>query len=447
MKLFSSVSLVFLLGGSVASGDDWSQWLGNNRDGVWREPGILDKFPEGGPKVAWKAEIGSGYSGPAVANGRVFVSDRVLASKEDSPENPFKRGQIPGKERVHCFDAKTGDKIWSKEYDCAYTVSYSAGPRATPTVHNGLVYVLGAEGNLHCFNAENGEIIWRKDFKKDFGAKTPVWGFAAAPLVENDQLICLAGGDGAVAVALDLKSGEEKWRSLSAKEPGYCPPTMIEHADHRQLIIWHPEAVNALDPTTGNLLWSIPWKLRSGLSIPTPMQLGDKLFFTCFYNGSLMLELQDNGSTPKTLWQTERESERRTEHLNSIMPTPYLVGDHLYGVCSYGEFRCLEIGTGKRVWESMRATTGEGEKERWANVFLTPHEPSKRWFLFNESGDLIIAKLSVEGYQELDRANIIAPNGVDMRRRKIVWSHPAYSNKHCFVRNDSEIRCISLIAE
>lgn len=425
--------------------DDWSQWLGNSRDGVWNETGIIKKFPESGAKVLWKHSIGSGYAGPSVANGRVFVADRVLADSSTSPENPFERGQIPGKERLHCFNSLTGEKVWEHSYDCAYTVSYAAGPRATPIVVDGLVYMLGAEGNLHCLKAENGEVVWQKDFKKDYSAKTPVWGFSASPLVDGDLLICLVGGEGSVAVAFDRHSGEERWKALTAKEPGYAPPTMINHAGHRQLLIWHPESVNALDPANGKLLWTVPWQLRSGLSVPTPQQQEDRLFFTCFYNGSLMLKLKEDGSTPDVVWQTEKVSERRTTHLNSIMSTPYLSGDHIFGVCSYGQFRCLEAATGNRVWESMALTTGEGKpQERWANVFLTPHAPTDRWFLFNESGDLVIAKLSPFGYEEIDRANIIEPNGVDMRRRKIVWSHPAYANRCVFVRNDSEIRCVSL---
>lgn len=424
--------------------DGWSQWLGDQRDGVWRESGILESFPEGGPKVLWKQSIGSGYAGPAVAGGAVFVADRVLADPATAPENPFERGEIPGQERLHCFDAATGEKKWTYVYDCPYTVSYAAGPRATPTVVDDLVYLLGAEGNLHCLKVSNGEVVWEKDFKKAYSTKTPVWGFSASPLVDNDLLICLVGGENSVAVAFDRHSGEEKWRALSAKEPGYAPPVIINHGGHRQLILWHPEAVNALDPATGKVLWSVPWELRSGLSIPTPQKQGDRLFFTCFYNGSLMLKLKDDGSIPETVWQTERASEQRTTHLNSIMSTPYFSGDHLYGVCSYGQFRCLESATGKRVWESMALTTGEGKEERWANVFLTSHAPSGHWFLFNESGDLVIADLSPDGYKEIDRANIIAPNGIDMRRRKIVWSHPAYANKCCFVRNDSEIRCVSL---
>jgi outer membrane protein assembly factor BamB len=428
----------------AAMADDWPQWLGEKRDGVWRETGIVEKFPESGPKLVWKLEIGSGYSGPAVADGRVFVSDRVLEKDSEARENPFERGRIAGQERIHCIDAASGEMLWTHTYDCPYTVSYAAGPRATPAIAGDLVYSLGAEGDLRCLRVEDGSVVWKRDFKQDYAIKTPMWGFAAAPLIDGDNVICLVGGEGAVAVAFDRRSGEEKWKALSAREPGYAPPTIIEHAGHRQLIVWHPESVNALNPETGAVLWTIPWKLRSGLSIPTPRQQGDRLFFTCFYNGSLMLKLSDDGSAPEVQWQTERESERRTTHLNSIMSTPYFSDGHIYGVCSYGEFRCLEMASGDRVWESMQLTTGAGEKERWANVFFTPHAPSGRWFLFTESGDLVIAKLSAAGLEELDRARIIEPNGIDMRRRKIVWSHPAYADRSCFVRNDNEIRRISL---
>jgi outer membrane protein assembly factor BamB len=443
MKIPYAIPVVLaLLFQCSASGDDWNQWLGNNRDGIWKESGILKKFPDGGPKVVWKTEIGSGYAGPAVANGNVFVMDRKVADSATLPKSAFERGEIPGKERVLCLNAADGEVRWEHGYDANYTVSYASGPRVTPTVDGDRVYSLGAEGLLVCLNTADGNPLWQCDLKSTYAKKTPVWGFAGHPLVVDDLLICLAGGDGSIAVAFDKRTGEEKWRALSAKEPGYSPPTLIEHGGRKQVILWHPEAVNSLDPVSGNVLWTIPWQLRSGLSIPTPQLDGDWLFLTCFYNGSLMLQLKPDQTTPEILWQTEKVSESNTTHLNSIMSTPYLKDDHIYGVCSYGEFRCLEAATGRRVWENMTPTTGQGKKERWANVFLTPH--GNRFFLFNESGHLIITELSPAGYKEIDRAPLIKPNGIDLKRRPIVWSHPAYAGRRIYLRNDTEIRCISL---
>lgn len=422
--------------------DDWPQWFGEGRDGIWRESGIVEKFPEGGPEILWRSPVGQGYAGPAVAGGRVYVMDRKMADAANAPGNPFQRGVIPGTERLVCLDAKSGALIWEKSEDVEYTVSYPSGPRTTPTVDGDLVYTLGAEGNLICRETAGGDEVWAVDFKKALGSKTPVWGFAASPLVDGDLLICLAGGEGTTAVAFDKKTGAERWRALTAKEPGYCPPRIIERGGKRLLIIWHPESVNALVPETGELIWSVPWKLRSGLSVPTPQPVGDdRIFFSCFYNGSMML--RTGSGEPEVLWRTARESEKRTEHLNGIINTAVIDGDHLYGACSYGEFRCLELETGARVWESAEPLQlVEKRPKRWGTAFVTPHE--ERFFMFTEAGDLVIADLSPEGYREISRANVIEPNGADMRQRPIVWSHPAYSGRCCFVRNDSEVVCVSL---
>src|SRR5437660_4596608 len=315
---------IFALCASPVRADDWPQWLGPQRDGIWRETGILKKFPDSGLKFRWRVPIGGGYSGPAVANGRVYVMDRQLIKGATNPANAFARGEIPGRERILCLNETDGKIIWEHAYDCAYTVSYPAGPRTTPSVHDGKVYTLGAEGNLVCLDAEKGTPLWWRDFKKDFGIKTPMWGFAGHPLVDGNKLICLVGGDGSVAVAFDKDSGKELWRALSAKEPGYAPPMIYVFAGKRQLIIWHPEAVNALDPETGNVIWTYPLapSVRSGMAIPSPRKSGDLLFLTSFYNGSLMLRI--GSDKPSVVWQSRKVSEMDTDGLHSVMSTPVL---------------------------------------------------------------------------------------------------------------------------
>ena len=149
------LALGFLpLGVSTLQAEDWPQWLGPQRDAVWRESGIIEKFPADGLKFRWRVPIGGGYTGPAVAKGRVFVMDRQLAKGATNPTSPWGRGEIPGSERVLCLNAADGRILWKHEYDCPYTVSYSAGPRATPNVHDGKVYSLGAEGNLVGLDAD-----------------------------------------------------------------------------------------------------------------------------------------------------------------------------------------------------------------------------------------------------------------------------------------------------
>jgi len=435
-----NLTFAFLIAiSSSLRADDWPQWLGPQRDGVWREDGILEKFPRGGPKVRWRVNIGGGYTGPAVANGRVYVMDRKLAQGAANPANAFSRGSIAGVERILCLDENDGKILWQHEYDCPYTVSYAAGPRATPLVAGGKVYTLGAEGHLHCLNTENGKVIWSRDFKKDYGIPTPLWGFAGHPLLDGNKLICLVGGDGSTAVTFDKETGKELWRALKAKEPGYCPPTIFEAGGKRQLIIWHPESINSLDPETGRVYWSEPFGIRSALTVSTPRQSGDMLFFTSFYNGSMAFRW--NAERPSLIWKSAKASEKDTDALHSIMSTPFIEDGHVYGVCSYGQLRCLKANTGERLWETLSATTPDGKEARWANAFLVKH--TGRFFLFNEKGDLIIAKLKPTGYEEISRAHLLEPTNRDPGR-DVVWSHPAFANKRIYVRNDQEIICADL---
>jgi outer membrane protein assembly factor BamB len=435
---------------TLAVADDWPQWLGPQRDGVWRETGILTKFPNGGPKARWRTPIGGGYAGPAVANGRVYVHDRQLAEGVSNPASQFGRGNLAGSERVLCLDVSDGKVLWKHEYPCVYRISYAAGPRCTPVVHDGKVYSLGAMGDLCCLNASDGRLIWSRSFTKDYGQKAPQWGWSSHPLVDGDKLICLVGGNGSTVVAFHKDTGKELWRALDSDGdhgPGYSPPMICEAADKRQLIVWHPEAVDSLDPETGKVYWSQAFPLKSGLSVPMPRKDGDRLFVTAFYNGPLMLKFDRSKPAASVLWKGKSESEMNTDGLHSIIPTPVIKEGYIYGVCSYGQLRCLKADTGERVWETFKATTGAGPV-RWSNAFLIPHED--RFFLFNEHGDLIIAKLTPKGYEELDRARILEATGrAGMGRRPdaVVWSHPAFANKCLFARNDKEIVCVSLAKE
>jgi outer membrane protein assembly factor BamB len=407
---------------------------------MWRETGVLESFPESGLRFRWRATIGAGYAGPAVAKGRVYVHDRTLAPGAMNPSNAFDRGGVPGIERVLCLDEANGNVLWTNEYECVYTVSYASGPRATPLVHEAKVYTLGSEGHLRCLDADTGKVVWARELTTDFETSTPMWGFAGHPLIEGDKLICLVGGDGSVAVAFEKNTGTVLWRALSAREPGYCPPMLFDFNGRRQVIIWHPDAVSGLDPETGEVLWTHPQDVRAGMTIPTPRQLGNRLFLTSFYSGSLMLRI--NRDQPEVLWQSPKASEKDTLMLHSVMSTPVVHPDFIYGCCSYGQFRCLKTDTGERVWETFEPTTGESE--RWGNAFIIQN--ADRYFLCNELGDLIVAKLTPRSYEEIDRTRLIEPDNHDARR-PVVWSHPAFANRSVYARNDSEVVCASLAAD
>jgi outer membrane protein assembly factor BamB len=407
---------------TVAAADDWPQWGGPQRDCTWRETGIVDRFSTEGllPRV-WSVPVGEGYSGPAVAAGRVYLTDRIADE---------------GVERILCVDAETGRELWKHVHPVRYTVSYPAGPRTTPVIHEGLCYTIGAEGHMFCFDAVDGTIRWSKEFQKDFGTPLPTWGMAASPLVDGDQLITLVGGkDNGLIISFDRRTGKELWRSLSDGQVGYCPPVIYEFGGRRQLIIWHPEAVSSLDPETGTLLWQHPWAIKYGLTVPMPRQLGDQLFLTAFYDGPLMLKV--GATSAEVVWKGKSGSEIETDGLHSIMPTPIVHPDYIFGVCSYGQLRCLKTNDGTRVWETLQAT-GSG---RWWNAFLIPHED--RVFLHNEQGDLIIARLTGTGYEELSRAKLVEPTR-PVQRRQTIWSHPAFAMKSVFARNDRELVRVDL---
>jgi outer membrane protein assembly factor BamB len=416
------VSTVFTT--TATRADDWPQWGGPNRDIVWREKGIVDVLPTTGllPRV-WAVPIGEGYSGPAVANGRVYVMDRI--KKE-------------GTERVLCLDAADGKILWTHPYRVQYTVDYPAGPRMTPLVDEGKLYTIGTMGDMFCFDAEKGTVLWQKNFVDDYETKVPVWGMVASPLVDGNQLITLVGGaNGALVVSFDKLTGKELWRSLADSEPGYCPPMMYTFGGTRQVIVWHPHAVSSLDPATGTEFWKIPFDVKASLCVPVPRQVGNRLFITAFYNGPFMLEVGPDGKSAKVVWKGKSNSEVRTDGLHSIMPTPWVNETNIYGICSYGQLRCLDAKTGERLWET-RAATGDG---RWWNAFLIPHED--RFFIHNEQGDLIIAKLTPAGYEELSRAKLVEPTRKVMERMT-VWSHPAFAMQSVFARNDIEIVRVNL---
>lgn len=433
---FSFSALAFCANFAVA--DDWPQWLGPNRDGIWHEKGIVSKFPEKGMPVKWRVPVSAGYSGPAVAKGRVYITDYVRDSG-DTSNDPGSRRALEGKERIQCLDANTGKQIWEHSYPCKYNISYPSGPRATPTIHSGKVYMLGAEGNLICLDATDGKVIWSKDLKVAYKAETPLWGFCGAPLVDGDKLICLVGGPGSVAVAFNKDTGAEIWKALTA-EAGYCPPSIIEAGGTRQLIIWHTEAINGLNPETGQVYWSIPLKPDYGMSIMIPQKHGDFLFASGIGNVGALLKLDRKKPAAEVVWRG-----RNDNAVYAANTTPLIdESGTLYGAdCRGGQLRGVELETGKRLWETFAPTTGT-RRGGHGTVFIVRN--GDRYFLFSETGDLILARMSAKGYDEISRFHLIDPTG-ECFNRDVVWSHPAYANQSVFARNDKELVCVSLVGE
>jgi len=424
--------------------DDWPQWRGADRLAVWHESGIVEELPDE-LSVDWRTPIRSGYSGPAVADGKVFITDWF--------EDPGSR-TLDGTERVLALDERTGEVLWTHEWPTSYrmlSVSYAVGPRATPTVDENRVYIVGATGRLFCFDVTTGSVLWEKNYVAEYGTSVPVWGIVSAPLVEGERLITVVGGEpDALVVAFDKRTGEELWRAIEVQsEMGYAQPVIYDAGGVRQLIIWHPLALASLDPQTGAVYWEQPWDVSMGVTVATPVHSGNYLLVSQFFNGSLMMQLNRDRPTARELWRGQSRSELpgQTDTLHAMVTTPIIIGDHVYGVDSYGELRGLDARTGERAWMSPDMTA----QARWSTAFLVRHQD--RYFVNNDEGFLILAQFTPNGYVELDRTRLIEPTGGSGARtphgriaeRLINWSHPAYANGHIVHRNDREIIRASLM--
>ncbi|MEM7315921.1 MAG: PQQ-binding-like beta-propeller repeat protein [Planctomycetota bacterium] len=441
MKMPSVSLLILLLATPLSLADDWPQWMGPKRDGIWRETGLLKSFPESGPKVKWRVPVRSGYAGPAVAGGRIFMMDWKTEAKPKEGGMP----KLPGTERVVCFNEADGKLLWQHEYEATYKISYPNGPRTTPLVEEDRVYTLGAMGKLLCLNSKNGDVIWSKDLMKEYKISDPlVWGWSAHPMIDGDKLICLVGGKNAGVVAFDKKSGKELWRSLNAKEICYAPPVVHQKGDLRQLIVWYDVAVAGMNIQTGEILWTVPFPengnpQRPAVAISHPRVFGDHVFVSQFYDGAMVLKLTFDPPDADVVWISPKDTGNHKDTINILMAPAIVVDEHIYGMAGNGELRCLKALTGEVVWRTPGPT---GKRPAlFATTFIIPNED--RYFMFNDQGELILAELSPKGYEEKSRFKLLEATSF-ARGRDIVWSHPAFANKRMYARNDKEVICVEL---
>lgn len=412
---------------AVALSEDWPQWRGVDRDGIWHAEGLVDDLPAGQIPLDWSVPIGPGYSGPTVAAGRVYVSDRQADGGKQS-------------ERILCFDSSSGQSLWTHQYDAPYSISYTAGPRASITIDGSKAFSVGAMGHFHCFDARSGEVLWKRDLNEDYQINMPIWGIAASPLIYQDLVIQqVSGENGACMVAFNKSTGEESWKALDERA-GYSSPILIEQAGQDVLVCWTGESLSGLDPNSGKVHWSHKMESRQmPIGIATPSVEGELIFVSSFYDGSLMIRAPQDELTSQVVWRAVGRDEKNTVALHSMIGTPIVQDGYVYGFDSYGEMRCLEASTGKRVWEDLTAVP----KARWSTVHMV-REHDRVW-MFNERGELLIAMLSPSGLTILDRAALIEPTTAQLRQRGgVCWSHPAFAEKSVFARNDERLVRASL---
>jgi outer membrane protein assembly factor BamB len=389
---------------------------------------LVEELPEGQIPLEWSVEIGPGYSGPTVAEGRVFVMDRQAQGGGE-------------RERVLCFDTAKGTVLWEHTYAAPYKgIGYPAGPRASVTIDQGVAFAVGAVGNFHALDAKSGKVLWEHDLRNEYEINMPVWGIAASPLVYENLVIQIVGGaKSACVVAFDRVSGREAWRALNDR-PGYSSPILIRQAGRSVLVCWTGDSLTGLDPQTGGTHWSIPFPpSRMPIGIASPVLDGELLYVSSFYDGSLMVRVPRDRLAVEEVWKKMGPDERNTQALHVMIGTPIVRGGFVFGVDSYGEFRCLDGKTGERLWEDRSAVP----IERWATIHMVQNEA--RVWMFNERGELLITDLTPKALKVLDRSRLIEPTEEQLRRRGgVCWSHPAFAEQSIFARNDRRLVRASL---
>ena len=343
--------------------------------------------------------------------------------------------------------AKPGEVAWIVVYPCVYEdVAYDLGPRAAVTVTDGIAYALGTMGDLHALDATSGEIVWKRHLVEDFGADVPTWGISAAPVVADGRVLMQSGGtSGPSCLALDAKTGDEIWRG-PADRMSYSVP-VIAPTDPPTVLVWSDRWLRSFAVADGEVTWALDWpKIRefsSRVQSPVFNQQGDSFLLSDFNFGTRRFER--DGDSWQEVWHVRGKNERNTEGLHALMASPVWIGDHFYGIDSYGMMRGLRASDSSRVWETDTVVP----QGRWATAFLVRQgEQGNRVWITNELGELILADLTPEGYHEIDRTQLIEPTQ-QLRQRDYptVWIHPAFAHRHIYARNDRELIAISLATD
>lgn len=336
---------------------------------------------------------------------------------------------------MRCLDEKTGKEIWRHAYDVTYPdwafdPRQNCGPNATPIVRDGKVYTLGQMGSLLCLDAAKGGVLWHRDLMQEFGTKE-FTGTTPSPLIEGGLLILPIGaGGGATVVAFDKDSGKEVWRALD--DPWtYSSPLVISAGGVRQLIVWTPKAVTSLDPAKGTILWREDVDTTNQYGSATPVHRGDSLLIS-----GLMLQLDASRPAASVLWP---ESLSPTKVVLSACSMPLLQDGCVFSGKTNGHLVCLDAKDGKVLWDTDKVT-GKGQG---ATIHLTPNGDSV--LIFTDQGNLIRARLSRDGYQELSRVHVVDPVQL-FGGHKLIWPPPAYANGRIFIHNGTELVCADLVA-
>lgn len=396
---------IAIAAGVHAAAEDWPQFLGPERNGVYRGPALTETWGPQGPRVVWRKPIGQGFSGPVVVQGRVILFHRV-----------------GNEEVVESLDARTGASQWRYAYATAYRddFGFDEGPRAVPVVANGVVYTFGAEGQLHAVDLAKGTRVWSDDTMRRFRVAKGFFGAAGSPLVEDGRVLANIGGQKAGIVAFEAKTGKVLWTATD-DEASYSSAVGATIAGRRHAIFLTRAGLVGLDPASGRVQFQRRWRARMAASVnaATPLVIGDLIFVSAEYGpGAAVLRL--DGSTLTELWTSD-------EVLSNHYATSVYHDGHLYGYHGRQEFspsfRAVELRTGKVRWSQDRFRGG--------TVTLA----GDRLVILRETGELIVAAASPDAFRPLARAQILPAT---------VRAYPALSDGFLFARNDNTLICLDL---
>jgi outer membrane protein assembly factor BamB len=379
---------------AASAGDAaWASFLGPHGNGTSTETGLLKTFPEDGPKVLWRTQLGTGYSGLTVAGGRVFT----LYGRD-------------GREFFASFDAATGEPLWKIDVHEDFAEGRSPGPRSTPAADGDRVYALGASGDLLCVTAAKGDVVWQYNVVDKFDLRLHDEGISPSPLVEGDRLILTVGKS---VYALDKKSGEQVWKSLN-ESMNHSTPVFATIGGQRQLVVLSGRNLVGLDPKDGRELWR---HKQEGVNIATPVVGGnDEIFVGAAYGSGAQL-VKVSGDTTEQVY--------KTSVLSPHTATPILHEGHLYGFDDRpGVFKCIEFATGKEKWNTRKTVKG--------NIIIADGQI----ILINEEGELILATATAEGYTATAKARLF--------RGGLCYTAPTLVQGRLYLRSDREMVCVAL---
>lgn len=387
-------------------GADWPQFLGPTRDGHSTETGLLKAWPKDGPRIAWTRDVGNGWAGPVAAEGKVILFHRV-----DDDEITLN------------LDAATGKEVWKYASRTRYRddFGFDNGPRATPLIAGGRVFTLGANGDLTALDFATGKALWHRNLIADYAAPKGFFGIACSPLLAGGKLLVNVGAKGAGIVAFDPATGKEAWKATD-DAASYSSPTVGEIGGATLAVFLTRQGLVALEPETGKVRYTFPWRprLNESVNAATPLVWKGEVFLSVSYStGAVVLKV--NGAELEEVWSNDKS-------LSSQYNTPVRVGDYLYGThgrsdVGTAQLRCVEWKTGEVKWSEPRFGVASLIAVDGACLALT------------EAGELVRFEATPEGYKEQARATLLT---------KPTRAAPALADGRFFARDGSKLIGVEL---